>query len=106
MELKFERMEWWDNPNPDGLGQAVVGFTQEGETYLTFDIRNRDGDLMPVFSPICKVEGGKDCFTRKAYEFYRSQFMTLKGYEIYPVDVCTYSMKNTPHIKVKFKNHD
>jgi len=97
-------MEWWDNPNENGLGQAVVGFTKEGEIYLTFDIRNNGGILTPVFSPLCKV-GSPSGHRLEAYKFYRNQFMTLERYNIFPLEDCNYVMKDNPSVTIKFRKN-
>lgn len=97
-------MEWWDNLNMDGTGQAVVGFSGD-DVYLTFDIRSNGVSPYPVFSSICKV-GAENGHRKEAYEHYRELFNTLDGYKIRELNICIYRMKENPNVKIKFrKNH-
>jgi hypothetical protein len=100
----FDRMEWWDNLNLDGLGQAVVGFRGD-EIFLTFDIRDDKGDVYPVFSPYCRV-GAKEGHRLEAYQHYRKMVGVMDGYEIRPLDVCSYRMKDDISKRLKFRIND
>lgn len=91
LDLKFSRMEWWGNQNKDGLGHMCVGFTDNGDIYLTLDIRKTGDNLFPVFSKYCQV-GGKYGHTKLAYKQYRHLFTTLEGYSIKEIDDCKYGI--------------
>jgi hypothetical protein len=88
---RFARMEWWRRKS--GMPQDVaVGFCENGDTYLTFDIREEKDGKVPVFSPICKV-GSKEGHKQEAYLFYREQF-EMDSYGIKAVMSCNYKSIN------------
>ena len=85
----FTKMEWWRNRNKDGLGHAYIGYCENGDVYLTFDVRKEGNKYVPVFSSFCKV-GSKSGHKEEAYHFYREQFGTLEGYQIQTVNDCNF----------------
>jgi len=93
--MHFTKMEWWGNKNSDGLGHVCVGFSSDGKTYLTFDIRKAGDDLFPVFSKFCEI-GGRYGHSEKAYKHYRHLFDTLDGYSINEMIECDYGLLNDP----------
>lgn len=99
MNYRFTRMEWWRNRNRDGFGHAFVGFCENGDKYLTFDVRKEGDGYIPVFSPLCKV-GTKNGHRIEAYIFYREKFYSFKGHQIQAVEGCIYKDLyeiNQPH---------
>lgn len=94
----FTRMEWWTNKNKDGLGYACVGFCENGDVYMTFDVRRRKNGLyFPVFSPICRI-GSKGGHRKEAYTQYRELFGKLEGYDILPAEVVPYQILHDKHL--------
>ena len=84
--LQFTKMEWWRSKNSPNVGDAYVGFCEDGSIHLTFDVRSS----LPVFSPLCKV-GSKEGHKQDAYEHYRTLFSTLEGYSIRDIKSCEYT---------------
>lgn len=78
----FVRMEQWFTQ--DGKFEGFVGYTEDGNKYLTWDVRE-----FPVFSGSCKVGS---CLQQSDFEQFRRVFQTTEGRWIEPLQSSCYQV--------------
>jgi len=96
-------MEWWSNGRKNPLGHGCAGFTEDGQTFLTFDIRRNGEGILPVFSPMCKI-GHREGMNNPLYVTFRNLFVQLPAYSIKELTECEYWILHNPKVLKFDKN--
>lgn len=87
----FVKMEWWTKDKGHVMDDIFVGFTANGDIYMSFDLRkDLKGKVTPYFSGTDKI-GVVGGLRKETYDWERDLFEhSMTGWSVKEVLECEY----------------